>query len=68
MALRGTHKLPYDPAVALAHLSVKDPVLGRLIDKVELTGGFTLKLTSTGTLLHVAAAVNPLPAAPRQSG
>jgi len=45
----GRRKLPYDPDAALAHLRKADPVLGKLIDRVEATGGFTLKLGHTGT-------------------
>jgi DNA-3-methyladenine glycosylase II len=49
MIHNGRRKLPYDPDVALAHLRKADPVLGKLIDRVEATGGFTLKLGHTGT-------------------
>ena len=49
MIHNGRRKLPYDPAVALDHLRAADPKLGVLIDKVEATGGFTLKLGHTGT-------------------
>ena len=45
----GGRKLPYDPAVALAHLRTADKKLGVLIDRVEETGGFTLKLGHSGT-------------------
>lgn len=49
MIHNGRRKLPYDPEVALAHLRAADPKLGALIDRVEATGGFTLKLGHTGT-------------------
>ena len=49
MIHNGLRKLPYDPAAALAHLRAADKKLGALIDKVEATGGFTLKLGHTGT-------------------
>ena len=49
MIHNGRRKLPYDPAAALDHLRTADPKLGVLIDKVEATGGFTLKLGHTGT-------------------
>jgi DNA-3-methyladenine glycosylase II len=49
MIHNGRRKLPYDPSVALDHLRAADPKLGALIDKVEATGGFTLKLGHTGT-------------------
>lgn len=44
----GRRKLPYDPEEALAHLRKADAKLGALIDRVELIGGFTLKLAHTG--------------------
>ena len=43
----GKRKLPYDPEEALAHLR-RDAKLGALIDRVEETGGFTLKLAHIG--------------------
>ncbi len=49
MIHNGRRKLPYDPDTALAHLRKADPVLGRLIDRVETIGGFTLKLGHGGT-------------------
>jgi DNA-3-methyladenine glycosylase II len=49
MIHNGRRKLPYDPAVALAHLRAADKKLGVLIDRVEAGGGFTLKLGHTGT-------------------
>ena len=49
MAQNIHRKLPYDSAAALAHLRAADPKLGALIDRVEATGGFTLKLGHTGT-------------------
>jgi len=49
MAQTVRRKLPYDPVAALAHLRAADPKLGALIDRVEATGGFTLKLGHTGT-------------------
>jgi DNA-3-methyladenine glycosylase II len=49
MIHNGRRKLPYDPEEALAHLRSVDPKLGALIDRVELTGGFALKLGHTGT-------------------
>jgi len=49
MIHNGRRKLPYNPDEALAHLRKADPVLGRLIDRVEAIGGFTLKLGHTGT-------------------
>jgi len=49
MIHNGRRKLPYDPEVALAHLRAADPKLGALIDRVEETGGFALKLGHTGT-------------------
>jgi DNA-3-methyladenine glycosylase II len=49
MIHNGRRKLPYDPDTALAHLRKADPVLGKLIDRVEPSGGFTLKLGHTGT-------------------
>jgi DNA-3-methyladenine glycosylase II len=49
MIHNGHRKLPYDPVAALAHLRAADPKLGALIDRVEATGGFTLKLGHTGT-------------------
>jgi len=49
MAQTVRRKLPYDPVAALAHLHAADPKLGALIDRVEATGGFTLKLGHTGT-------------------
>jgi DNA-3-methyladenine glycosylase II len=49
MTLSGGRKLPYDSEAALAHLRAADPKLGALIDKVEETGGFTLKLRHTMT-------------------
>src|SRR3984885_7123288 len=39
-----TRKPPYDPAVAIAHLSAADPKLGRLIEKC---GSFTVRLSAT---------------------
>jgi DNA-3-methyladenine glycosylase II len=45
----GRRKLPYDPDEALAHLRAADAKLGALIDRVEATGGFSLKLGHTGT-------------------
>jgi len=36
-----SHKLPFDPAEALAHLHANDPKLGALIDRA---GAFTLRL------------------------
>jgi DNA-3-methyladenine glycosylase II len=49
MIHNGRRKLPYDPEAALAHLRAKDPKLGALIDRVEAVGGFTLKLSHSGT-------------------
>jgi DNA-3-methyladenine glycosylase II len=49
MIHNGRHKLSYDPNEALAHLRAADPKLSALIDRVEATGGFTLKLGHTGT-------------------
>jgi len=49
MIHNGRRKLPYDPDEALAHLRARDKKLGALIDRVEETGGFTLKLGHTGT-------------------
>ncbi len=49
MIHNGRRKLPYDPAEALAHLRAADKKLGALIDKVEATGGFALKLGHSGT-------------------
>ena len=49
MIHNGRRKLPYDPDEALDHLRRADPKLGALIDRVEATGGFTLKLGHTGT-------------------
>jgi DNA-3-methyladenine glycosylase II len=49
MIHNGQRKLPYDPIAALDHLRRADPKLGALIDRVEATGGFTLKLGHTGT-------------------
>jgi len=49
MIHNGRRKLPYDPEAALAHLRAADPKLGALIDRVEETGGFTLKLGHSGT-------------------
>jgi DNA-3-methyladenine glycosylase II len=49
MIHNGRRKLPYDPEAALDHLRAADPKLGTLIDRVEETGGFTLKLGHTGT-------------------
>ena len=52
MIHNGRRKLPYDPVVALAHLRAADPKLGALIDRVEATGGFTLKLSHGVTPFH----------------
>ena len=52
MIHNGRRKLPYDPEAALAHLRAADPKLGALIDKVDRTGGFTLKLDNTGPPFH----------------
>ena len=49
MIHNGRRKLPYDPDEALAHLRAADKKLGALIDRVEASGGFTLKLGHTGT-------------------
>jgi DNA-3-methyladenine glycosylase II len=49
MIHNGRRKLPYDPEEALAHLRAADPKLGALIDRVEATGGFSLKLGHSGT-------------------
>jgi DNA-3-methyladenine glycosylase II len=49
MIHNGRRKLPYDPIAALDHLRRADAKLGALIDRVEATGGFTLKLGHTGT-------------------
>ncbi len=49
MLHNGRRKLPYDPVAALAHLRQSDTVLGKLIERVEAIGGFTLKLGHTGT-------------------
>jgi len=46
---KSASKLPYDPEAALAHLRAADPKLGALIDRVEDTGGFTLKLGRGGS-------------------
>ncbi len=45
----GHRKLPYDAETALAHLRATDKKLAALIDRVEETGGFTLKLGATGS-------------------
>ena len=45
-------KLLYDSAKALAHLRAADPKLGALIDKVEATGGFTLKTHHARSPFH----------------
>ena len=42
-------KPPYDLDLALAHLRSKDPVLGRLIDRVEATGEHTFNFRSEGS-------------------
>jgi DNA-3-methyladenine glycosylase II len=52
MIHNGRRKLPYDPVVALAHLRAADPKLGALMDRVEATGGFTLKLSHGTTPFH----------------
>ena len=49
MIHNGRRKLPYDPDIVLAHLRAADPKLAKLIDRVEKTGGFELKLGHTGT-------------------
>jgi DNA-3-methyladenine glycosylase II len=49
MIHNGRRKLPYDPEAALTHLRAADPKLGALIDRVEETGGFTLKLGHGGS-------------------
>lgn len=49
MIHNGRRKLPYDHEAALAHLRAADPKLAKLIDAVEATGGFTLKLGHGGT-------------------
>jgi DNA-3-methyladenine glycosylase II len=49
MIRNSPRKLPYDPVAALDHLRRADTKLGALIDRVEATGGFALKLGHTGT-------------------
>lgn len=52
MTRNSRHKLLYEPAAAIAHLREADPKLGALIDKVEATGGFTLKPRHTRSPFH----------------
>jgi len=52
MIHNGRRKLPYEPATALDHLRAADPKLAALIDKVEATGGFRLKLADEGAPFH----------------
>ena len=47
MIQNGRSKLPYDSAVALAHLHAADPKLGALIDRVE-AAGHPFKIDPTG--------------------
>jgi len=52
MIHNGRRKLPYEPATALDYLRTADPKLAVLIDKVEATGGFRLKLADGGDPFH----------------
>ncbi len=49
MIHNGQRKLPYDVEAAHAHLRAKDKKLAGLMDRVQATGGFTLKLGHGGT-------------------